>query len=216
METRYSIIERILRQIYGAQPTVDANITNNLVNRWLNDAVALAAAKNYQDNIQVDGMGYVNNSFYCSYSGISITQDPIDNQSWSFPLPQIPIAVGKNQGIGKLQFFANGFTSLNAIPLSIDQFAYYDRLFPIQNKVVYCPEGNVVRCKSPLLMNQYTATIKMVSAGDSTNLNSTLMIPDNYMNFVIEYCKQQLVFERNQPHASANDGEDTNPIIQNA
>lgn len=61
--TRNIFIERILRQIYNGQPSDDSSITYSLVNQWLNDAIGLAAKKNYTDGIQMDGIAYVNNSF---------------------------------------------------------------------------------------------------------------------------------------------------------
>jgi hypothetical protein len=58
--TRLEFIERHLRQIYGGFPTDDAQITNNLVNSWLNDAIAAAAKQNQKDNIALDGISYKN------------------------------------------------------------------------------------------------------------------------------------------------------------
>ena len=49
--TRNIFIERILRQIYNGQPSDDSSITYNLVNQWLNDAIGLAAKKNYTDDL---------------------------------------------------------------------------------------------------------------------------------------------------------------------
>lgn len=43
--SRKAYIEMVRRQIYGDQPSNDANITVNLVNRWLNFAAAAAAKK---------------------------------------------------------------------------------------------------------------------------------------------------------------------------
>ena len=59
--TRKIFIERILRQIYNGQPSDDSSITFNQVNQWLNDAIGVAAKKNYTDSIQMDGVAYVNN-----------------------------------------------------------------------------------------------------------------------------------------------------------
>lgn len=210
METRFSLIKRILRQIYSGQPTEDSNITVNLVNKWMNDGLALAAKENYKESIVIDGTGYINNSFYCTYSGLTISVDPTDNQTYFLTLPQIPLGLSKNQGIGKLQFKdSKNYTSKDAVPLSMNQVAYIDRLPPIQNKILYWIEGVFVRCKTPIQLFNYTATVKMVSAGDSTNLNSIVTIPDDYMPAVIEYVKTQLAWERQQPQDRANDGEDS-------
>ena len=61
---------------------------------------------------------------------------------------------------------------------------------------------------STLLLNQYTFNVTMVSGGDSTDLNSTLNVPSDYWPIMVEYIKQQLVFERNQPVDVSNDGSD--------
>lgn len=210
METRFSLIKRILRQIYSGQPTEDSNITTNLVNKWMNDGLALAAKENYKEAIALEGTGYVNNSFYCTYSGLTVTTDPTDNQTYMFTLPQIPLGLAKNQGIGKLQFKdQNGFISQDAIPISMNQVSYIDRLPPVQNKILYWPEGVFVRCKTPIQLFNYTAIVKMVSAGDATNLQSIINVPDDYIPAVIAYVKEQLAWERQQPQDRANDGEDS-------
>ena len=210
METRFSLIKRILRQIYSGQPTEDSNITSNLVNRWLNDGLALAAKENYKEAIALDGTGYVNNSFYCTYSGLTVAADVTDNQCYMLTLPQIPLGMGMTQGISKLQFVnPQNYVSMDAIPVSMNQVAYVDRLPAIQNKIVYWPEGVFIRCKTPIQLFNYTATVKMVSAGDATNMQSIINIPDDYMPAVIEYVKQQLAWERMQPQPRENDGEDS-------
>src|SRR5690242_19756623 len=117
MDTRNSFIERVLRQIYGSQPTDDSSITFNLVNKWLNNAIGIAVKQNYKDNVMLDGVGYVNNSFYTSFKNISVTAG--DNFSWIVELPQLPIALGRNEGISILEFRdSNGQLSLPCIPIS--------------------------------------------------------------------------------------------------
>ena len=91
--TRAEFIERTLRQIYGGYVSEDSSITPMLVNSWLNDAIALAAKTNYTDNLKLDGIGYVNNSFYTTFKGIAPTLDEIN--LWKLQLPQIPVGIGK-------------------------------------------------------------------------------------------------------------------------
>ena len=50
----------------------------------------------------------------------------------------------------------------------------------------------------------------MVSGGDSTDLNSTLIVPDDYVPMIVEYIKGQLAFERSRPIDVSNDGVDNN------
>ena len=207
--TRKIFIERILRQIYNGQPSDDSNITFNLVNQWLNDAIGVAAKKNYTDSIQMDGVAYVNNSFYTSYSSLTITQ--VDNTTFKFTLPQIPVALGKNEGIATLQFSNSKTpTSFGAVPLSMNQVGYQDTLRPIQNKVVYWPQGQEVYMSTGIPLTAYKANVRMVSGGDSNDLNSTLIIPDDYVPIMVEYIKAQLAFERSRPIDTSNDGVDNN------
>jgi len=206
--TRYALIERILRQIYNGQPSDDSSITYNLVNQWLNDAIGLAVKKNYTDSIQMDGIAYVNNSFYTTYTNLDIAAETVDNVTYSVLLPQIPIALGKNEGVATLQFVGDKKTSQTGIPLSINQVAYIDNMRPIQNKILYWIEGKNIFVKSSIPLTSYKATLRMVSGGDSKNLESTLIIPDDYIPVIIEYIKAQLAFEKSRPIDTNNDGVD--------
>jgi hypothetical protein len=207
--TRKTFIERILRQIYNGQPSDDSNITFNLVNQWLNDAIGVAAKKNYTDSIQMDGVAYVNNSFYTSYSGLTITS--VNNTTFKFTLPQIPVALGKNEGLATLNFSNNNTpTTFGAVPLSMNQVSYQDTLRPIQNKVVYWSQGQEVYMSTGIPLTAYKANVRMVSGGDSSDLNSTLIIPDDYVPIMVEYIKAQLAFERSRSIDASNDGVDNN------
>ncbi len=206
--TRYALIERILRQIYNGQPSDDSNITFNLVNQWLNDAVGMAVKKNYTDNIQIDGISYVNNSFYTTFTNIDINAETVDTVTYSIDLPVIPYALGKNEGVAMLQFVGDKKTSQTAIPLSINQVAYQEQLRPIQNKILYWIEGKNIYVKSSIPLTSYKATLRMISGGDSTDLTSTLIVPDDYMPMIIEYIKGQLAFEKSRPIDQSNDGVD--------
>lgn len=206
--TRYALIERILRQIYNGQPSDDSNITYNLVNQWLNDAIGLVVKKNYTDNIQMDGVAYVNNSFYTTFTNIDINAESVDTVTYSIDLPIIPYALGRNEGVAMLQFVGDKKTSQTAIPLSMNQVAYIEQLRPIQNKILYWVEGKNIYVKSSIPLTQYKATLRLISGGDSTDLNSTLIVPDDYMPMVIEYIKGQLAFEKSRPIDQSNDGVD--------
>jgi hypothetical protein len=206
--TRNAFIERILRQIYNGQPSDDSNITYNLVNQWLNDAIGLAVKKNYTDSIQMDGVAYVNNSFYTTFTNLDINAETVDTVTYSIDLPVIPFALGKNEGVATLQFVGDKKTSQTAIPLSINQVAYIEQLRPIQNKILYWVEGKNIFIKSSIPLTQYKATLRLISGGDSSDLNSTLIVPDDYVPMVVEYIKGQLAFEKSRPIDQSNDGVD--------
>lgn len=208
MATRYQICERILREAYGEQPSDDSNATVNLVNSWLLDALGAAAKQNYKENGVIDGVQYVSNSFYTTFKNISVSS--YEQFIFQMQLPQIPIALGRNEGIATLQFVdTNGNVSDPAIPLSENQVGLYQNMRPIPNKTLYYPEGALLYVISDLLLDiGYTGKIRMVSGGVSSDLNSTLIMPDDYMSFVVDYCVKMLKQERFTQKDVTNDGQE--------
>lgn len=206
--TRNNFIERCLRQIYGQQPSDDASISYNLVNFWLNDAIGLAAKTNWKENIQIDGIGYVNNSFYTKYKGIVISAEG-EPFTWKFTLPEVPLGIGRNMGISVVQFFdGNGNASLPAIPLSENERGIFQLTRPLPGKIIYYPEGIFCYVITTLQMFSYTANVSMQSGGDSTNLDSVLNVPPEYYPTMTEYIMKQLAFEQARPQDNSNDGQD--------
>jgi hypothetical protein len=204
---RITFIERTLRQIYGGQPSDDSNISINLVNTWLNDAIGVAAKTNYTDSLKLDGIAYVNNSFYSTFKGLAVARD--ENILYRVGLPQIPVGIGSSEGISTMQFKDNsGNISLPVIWLSQNQRSYHATMRNIPNKILAYSEGEFVYAISTIVLTQYTATVTMVSGGDGTDLDSTLNVPSDYFPVLTEYIRQQLLFERMQPQDTTNDGSD--------
>ncbi len=208
MATRRQIIEQIRRLIYGDQPAAEANITVGLVNQWLNHGIGVAARKNYTDSIQIDGISYVNNSFYTKFNDISVTAD--EQFLWKVELPHLPIGIGSSEGISKLQFkdSESNQISQTVIFLSQNQTTFYPNMEPIPNKLLAYSQGKYVYIVSTLMLSSYTANVTMVSGGLSTDLDSTLNVPDDYIPVIVEYLKTQLMFQRTVPQDRTDDGTD--------
>ena len=205
--TRSIFIERVLRQIYNGPVSDDATITVNLVNVWLDDAIALAAKQNYKDNYQIDGISYVNNGFYTTFKGLAFEAD--EQFLWKVTLPQIPVGIGANEGISTfIVKYDNINTSFPVIWIDQNQKTYYQSMRPIPNKIIAYSEGENLFLISTLLMDLYTAQVTMISGGDSSDLDSELNVPPDYFPVMVEYIKQQLMFERMQPLDNESDGQD--------
>jgi len=205
--TRNQLIEQILRQVYGTQPSDDASITPNLVNQMINQGIGLMVKQNYRDAVQLDGVGYINNSFYTTFKGIVPTLD--ETNLWKITLPQVPIAIGKNEGISTLQFKnADGLISRPVIWLSQDQVTYYQSLQQPPSKTIAYYQGDTAYIATTLILNTYTATVTIISGGDSTNLNSKLNVPDDYIPGIVDYVTKALMLSRQQIQDNANDGND--------
>lgn len=207
MSTRRHYLQRQLRQIYGGFPKDDAEITINLINSWLNDAIAAAAQLNYRDSIKLDGVAYINNSFYTTYKNISFTKESAF--LFKAQLPQVPVGLGRNEGVHTLQFLMpDGGYSQTAIPLSQYQVGYNFSMKPIPNKIMYWYEGDDLFVQSTLPLNTYTAKTTMVSPGNPEDLDSVINVPEDYFDFITQYLIRNLSIQRGQPVDAQNDGAD--------
>ena len=206
--TRRTYIEQVRRLIYGGQPDDDAEITIGLVNLWLDQAIGVAAKANYKENIAVEGISYLNNSFYTTFKGLAIVED--EQFLWRITLPQIPFGIGNSEGVSTFVLKDNESRQLTMpfIPLSQNQLTYSKNMRTIPNKILYYSQGSYLFIKSELLLQDYTAQVTMISGGDSTDLNSTLNVPADYIPVMTEYLKTQLMFERSVPKDVTPDGQD--------
>lgn len=209
--TRLYFIEMVRRQIYGGQPSDDASITVGLVNAWLDSAIGVAAQTNYLDSKKLDGISYINGSFYTTYKTLAVTAD--EQFKYKITLPHIPYGIGQNESISTLKFVGNASQiSQPVIFITHNQLSFYQNMRSVPNKIIAYPEGQFVYVMSTIQLSQYTATVCMVSGGDSTNLSSVLNVPSDYHSVMIEYLKKQLMFALSVKKDDVNDGTDnTNP-----
>lgn len=206
---RKTYIEQIRRLIYGGQPSDDAEITVGLVNVWIEQGIAYASKKNYTDSLQLDGVAYINNSFYSTFKGLTIAKN--ENNLYRLTLPQIPIGIGNDEGISTLELKDSWSKQISfpIIWLTQNQVAYQRGMRTIPNKLLAYSQGEYVYIITPLDITDYTATVTMVSGGTSTDLNSTLNIPSDYLPIVTDYLKTNLMFARSVPVDNVNDGLDS-------
>jgi hypothetical protein len=204
---RLELIERIKRAVYNGFPTDDANVTDNLINSYINDAIAVAAKNSYVDSIKLDGIAYVNNSFYTTFKNISVVRD--ENFIYKMQLPEIPIGVGKNEGIATLQLKNNlGDISKSLIPISLTELSFVDEMKPLPNTILYWNEGSSVYLKSTTSLVPYKGIVRMISGGDSNNLNSVLNVPNDSIPLIFDYVFKILMTIRGQQQDTSNDGQD--------
>jgi hypothetical protein len=211
---RATAIELLRRQIYGGQPSDDAEITIGLVNQWLEPAIAVAAKTNYNDSIKLDGIAYVNGGFYTTFKGLEVDVD--EAFLYKVALPQIPVGLGNDEGISTIQLKDPDSRQITQpfIWVTQAQKAYYKNMRPIPNKILCYLEGGYVYIISTIVLNSYTATVCMISGGDMDDLQSELNIPMDYFPIMADYIKQQLGFEKAMSQDSTNDGVDTSSVAQ--
>lgn len=207
---RRTYIEMIMRQIYGGQPSQDANITVNLINLYVNQGVAVAAKKNYTDNAALDGIAYVNGSFYITYKSLAVIKD--EQFLYKVALPHIPYGIGNDEGIITMVLTDSVQNTYPVVWINENQRSYQRGMRPVQNKLVGYSENGNVYLMSTIPLTTMTAKATMISGGDSTDLDSTLNIPDDYLPVITDYVLKQLMIEKSMPEDAADDGLDGGKI----
>jgi hypothetical protein len=201
------LVEQILREIYGGHPPNDAAITKNLVHVYVNQGWALAAKANMKDNLQIEGLGFVNNSFYATFTDLSVTQE--GNFTYKVALPSFPLGIGTSGGLSTLRFVdSDGNVSQPCIPLSEAQASFFDSMRILPGKLLFIPRGKNLYVKSTLPLYNYTAEVVMVSSGDTTDITREINVPDDYVPAIIAYATERLLRHRSAPQDNANDGID--------
>lgn len=205
---RRTYIERIRRLIYVGQPPAEANITIGLVNNYLQDAIAVAAKTNYTDNLKLEGIASVNNSFYTTFKSLVIASD--EQFMWKITLPQIPVGIGGIEGVSKVIIKDSSSPQLSypIVLLTENQVSFQRGMREIPNKLLGYPEGEFVYIMSTLMLSSYTAQVTMVSGGSSTDLDSTLNVPPDYLPVMNEFLLRILMVQKNQVQDVTDDGSD--------
>ncbi|HRP30452.1 MAG TPA: hypothetical protein PKV73_01105 [Agriterribacter sp.] len=205
---RRQYIEQIRRLIYGGMPDTDAEITVGLVNIYVDQAIAFAAKQNYKDNIALDGIAYVNNSFYSTFKGISVSED--EQFVWKIELPQIPVGIGANEGLSTLVLrdYESRQLTYPIVWMTQNQRSIFRGMRTIPNKLIGYSEGKYAYLLSTLTLSDYTAQVTMISGGDSTDLDSELNVPSDYIPGMTDYLMKVLMAGRVAPKDLAADGND--------
>lgn len=202
-------IELVSRKVHGGFASDDSQITNNLIATYVEPAIGVAAQKNYTDNLQIEGIGYVNSSFYTTFKNLPIVSD--GNMTWKVTLPELPQGLGAIDGISRfvIKDDSSPQITMPIVLMNQAQAGIYRGMRLIPNKTLGWPEGEFIYLMSTNILSQYTGQVTMISGGDSTDLDSELNIPANYLPIMIDWICQKLIEERMTPQDRSNDGNDS-------
>jgi len=205
--TRKTLIEQIRRLYYGGIPSDDSNLTENEVNIYINQAIAYFAKQNYTESINLDGVENVNDAFYSTFKGLTITKDN-DTGYYSATLPHPPIGLSRGYGISTVTFPVSTGLSKAPIPISPRELDYVDKISTPPSKIFYWAEGNKLWFKSYTNLVGKSAIVRMVSA-ENTDKDSELNVPAEYISDMINWIMRQLSIRKQMPEDTTNDGLDS-------
>lgn len=203
-----AFIEAVRRQIYGGQPPSEASVTIGLVKNYLGDAIGSAAQACYKNAIAIDGIAYINNSFYTTFKSLSISED--EQFVWEISLPHIPFGLGATEGVSTvvIKDFESRQLAMPVVLMTQAQVSIHRGMRKIPNKILGYSQGSSIFLESTLILSEYTAQVTMVSGG-TLDLSSELNVPGDYIPIMRDYLYQKFMMQRGAPQDVLNDGSDT-------
>lgn len=205
--TRRVLIEQIRRLYYGGVPGDDANLTENEVNLYINQAIAYVAKVNYTDSIKLDGVETVSDAFYATFKNLTLTLDS-DTGYWYASLPHPPLGLSRGYGISTVTFPVSTGLAKAPVAISPREIDIIDNLKKPPSKIFFWAEGGRLYFKSPYYnLNGKTPIVRMVSA-ESSDLTAEVNVPGEHISEMINWILNQLKVRKGMPEDTTNDGLD--------
>jgi hypothetical protein len=205
--TRRVLIEQIRRLYYGGTPSDDANLTENEVNIYINQAIAYFAKVNYSDAINLDGIETVGDAFYSTFKNLAITKDN-DTGYYSTTLPHPPLGLARGYGISTVTFPVSTGLAKAPTPISPREVDYIEQIKLPPSKIFYWAEGNKLWFKSYTNLVGRFAIVRMITA-ENSDKTAELNVPVEYISDIINWIMNQLRVRKGMPEDTTNDGLDT-------
>lgn len=205
-QTRKNIIDRVRRLIYGGYPTDDAQITVNLVNSWLNDAIAAACVSSFWASYKVDQVGSVADGFYMTFSPFSLSKDS-NTGYYNFTLPALPLSLPKSHSISNVFVISGSKVKTECSRIDQRELGLMFEVPLDSDEVYYWVEQQTLYLWSKRDISAYTAYVRMPYGSASTNtLTSIVNVPDDLVPQVIEYLVKAAGEQRRMPSVNQNEG----------
>lgn len=204
LTTRRILIELIQRQLSGGMISQDSELTDGLINIYINGAIGYAAKANYKEEIQLNGIESVSDGFYAEFTGITITLNAATGQ-YHATLPQQPAGVGIGWDVADFMLIKGSGTKLFANPISPREVRYLYSLPSGCDEVYFWMNGVTASLHSCSDITKYKASVRMIST-QSSDLDAPITLPDAYWPMAIEYIDKTLGVQLNIPIDISNDG----------
>lgn len=205
--TRKVLIEQIRRMYYGGVPSDDANLSENEVNLYINQAIAYFAKVNYNESINIDNIENVNDAFYSTFKNLSILKDN-DTGYYYTTLPHAPVGLSRGYGISTVTFPVSTGLAKAPVAVSPREVAYMENVKLPPSKIFYWAEGNKLWFRSYINLVGKLAIVRMVST-ENTDLSAELNLPQEYISDMIKWIMGQLSTRKQMPEDTTSDGLDT-------
>lgn len=201
---RAVLAERIQRTLAGGMPTDDFDISLELINTYISDAIAFAAKKAYAESIELDGIESLPDGFYTTFKNIEIKKDN-DLELYYCELPAAPYGIPRGHDITNVT--VTGFTggSQHALPIKAYELSLMEQQRFIPKRIYYYLDGKKMWMKAQYVLDGKRVRIRMASPAN-TGLDAELDVPLDMIGDIETYILQRLAPQATTPQDNSNDG----------
>lgn len=202
-----NMIDRVIRAYYQDYASEESTLTNNIVQLYINDAVAMALSNAMQKNYVVTGIQSVPEGFMSTFIINSFTKDE-NTGFYSADLPHPPIGVPENSSVAGVFFGGVKGQSrpvLEVKPNEVDYFRFMPT--PPQAAFYWMESGTIYLWLRTNLPSTTLLYVRMATHVP-TDLNAPMNIPPDAVDFVFNYVMQQLMKGKANTGDSVLDGKD--------
>lgn len=173
--TREQLIELIQRDFNNGLPFDDAQLTNNEVSLWLNQAIASVMEDRYKKDSEIESINYMNDFYYATFKNRVVSADT-DTGYYSFELPQVPLGLPRGISIAGVYFkSAEGQLTETVVQIAPQEIDIMRGLPSAKNKIYGWAEGSLFYMISYKKITGLKAIVRMVT----TKINDCDDVPDN-------------------------------------
>lgn len=193
IQTKRQIVQEALYEAYGGITSTDVRISERFVLTKLNNKIAAAGTINAFQNKNLEGVTYLNDTFYSTYNDLPVTDDTHTGFK-KIDLPALPIGVPSQRSISLYPpktNKCNGMNSTMFVMMPREQVRRSNNL--PKTKTVYCFEqdGTIQMIIPDTLPLLEVGTMNLVMATSDGGLDSKANIPPDMLDPI----KKELVAE---------------------
>lgn len=210
MITRKNVIDQIIRLVYNGIPPDDVEITPNLVNVYLSEAISYLLGQFYMQTYKLDQIGYVPDSVYVYVNNIPLSQDTQTNY-WYFQLPYMTLSLPSGRQLGYVNVYSGSGVRYPCYRCDTRELNLMMELPMDRNGIYYWIESQsgksisvYVRLYTQYDLTNFKAAIQ-IPTGHSDNLNDILNIPEDMIVPVIDLVVKFLTGQRQMPEIAHNE-----------
>lgn len=206
--TRQQLIDRILRAYYNGIPTDDAELTNNEVDLYINDAITAVMNRQMMDDYNITGILSVPDGYITTYQ----LQAPVyDSNTGNYhtTIPHPPMGIPGTAGILGVYFSGGLGQSQPVLYIRPSEMDYFQFMPKPPQAAFYWIEGNEIYfwCRTDLSQSPDKVNIRMATNVQS-GVNDILSVPPDAVDQIFSLTLQKLMARKGVMQDVTNDGID--------